>query len=281
MTHRISTHGLNFVKGFEGFVPFVYDDMRPISAGKYKPWKPADGIRGTLTIGYGHTDDAKYKIGFKLKDAPSDYRITESQAAAILDIDMDGAEADVNRDVKVPITQGMFDALASLVFNLGPLRSKAQTLLNRLNAKDYDGARAAFDLYVRSGGVTLPGLQRRRDGEQLLWDEGDIAPAIPAPGEIVEHTADVDAANPETVAQTVTSKEGGTLTLTGAVAAGQAANDALTTYTELKKNAQDSGLMDLIGTLLTNPKFIVPLLIAAGVGYAFWRLRKQRLHEAG
>lgn len=191
VNHIPSTKGLDFVKSFESFVPYVYDDLRsPIRVNgkmQYREWKRGDPIRGTLTIGYGHTDAAKYKLGFKLKDAPAGFRITEEKASEILDVDLDECEQQVNELVKVPITQGQFDALLSFTFNCGA--GNLRSLIVPLNKGDYTGTRRKFDLYTRSKGKVLRGLQRRRDGEQALWDDGDTY----LPTEIVHHGADVDA----------------------------------------------------------------------------------------
>lgn len=184
---KISKAGLDFIKGFESFVPYVYDDLRPAKNGKYAEW---DGgpVKGTLTIGYGHTNSAKHFL--KIKQG---LRVTEEQAAQILDVDLDECEEAVNDLVKVPLTQGQFDALVSFGFNCGV--GNLKNIIKRVNRCDYRGARAAFDLYTKSKGITLRGLQRRRDGEQLLWDS-DI-PTVPT--EPVDHPEVVDAPKKPTV----------------------------------------------------------------------------------
>lgn len=50
------------------------------------------------------------------------------------------AEAVVQRLVKVPLTQGQFDALVDFVFKLGGGRLASSTLLRNLNAGKYDEA---------------------------------------------------------------------------------------------------------------------------------------------
>jgi lysozyme len=183
---KLSRQGLDFIKSFEGFVPYVYDDLRSPVNGKYREWNGED-VRGTLTIGYGHTDAAKHPLKIK-----RGLRITEEEATQILDTDLDECEEQVAGLVKVPLTQGQFDALVSFNFNCGP--GNLKELIVPLNKGDYKACRAKFDLYVKSKGQTLRGLQRRRDGEQALWDS-NIAPE---PEEIVDHPAEVEA-EPEPV----------------------------------------------------------------------------------
>jgi lysozyme len=177
---KLSPQGLDFIKGFESFVPYVYDDLVPSVKGKYREW---DGgpVKGTLTIGYGHTDAARHPL--KIKQG---LRITEAEARQILAVDISECEDDVERLVTKPLTQGQYDACVSFTFNCGA--GSFKNIAKRINAGNYAGARAAFDLYTKSKGKVLRGLQRRRDGEQVLWDS-DI-PTVPT--EVVDHPAEVD-----------------------------------------------------------------------------------------
>jgi lysozyme len=177
---RISKQGLDFIKSFESFVPHVYDDLKAPVKGQYREWK-GGAVEGTLTIGYGHTNSAKHPLKIK-----KGLKITEAEAADILDVDLDECEAAVNELVDCPLTQGQFDALTSFAFNCGT--GNLKKLIIPLKRKDYTGCRAKFDLYTKSKGQYLRGLQRRRDGEQALWDEGGVL----LPDEPVHHTAEVD-----------------------------------------------------------------------------------------
>jgi lysozyme len=146
MNRSISPRGLDFIKGFETFVPFVYDDRRAPIKGKYREWKGEKPV-GTLTIGYGHTDQAAHPLKIS-----KGLRITEAKAREVLDVDLDECEAAVNRLVRVDLTQGQYDALVSFTFNCGTGALSKSSILRKLNAGDYDGARAALDLYVKCGG---------------------------------------------------------------------------------------------------------------------------------
>lgn len=176
---RISKQGLDFIKSFESFVPYVYDDLRAPVKGKYREW---DGgpCRGTLTIGYGHTNSAKHPLKIT-----KGLKISEAEACEILDVDLDECEEAVN-DIDAPLTKGQFDALVSFAFNCGT--GNLRKLAAPLKRKDYHATRAKFDLYTKSKGEYLRGLQRRRDGEQAMWDATDVL----LPAEPVHHTAEVD-----------------------------------------------------------------------------------------
>lgn len=177
---KLSPQGLDFIKGFEGCVLYVYDDLVPAVKGKYLEWH-GEPVKGTLTIGIGHTNAARHPLKIT-----RGLRITEQQALEILAVDLQECEEDVRRLVTKPLTQGQFDACCSFVYNCGA--GNFANIAKRINRGDYAGARSAFDLYTKSKGVTLRGLQRRRDGEQALWDS-DI-PTVPT--EVVDHPAEVD-----------------------------------------------------------------------------------------
>lgn len=197
MLMQTSSVGRAFIEGFESLVLYPYDDMRAPIGGKYTEWK-GEPLLGTATIGYGHTDAAKYS----LKVVPG-LKITTTQADEILDIDLGDCVEAVNTDVKVPITQGEFDALVSFTFNCGA-GSLCKLIAHGLNRGDYDSTRSAFDLYVYSGGQRLLGLQRRRDGEQALWDSFPVA----IPTEPVHHGAQVDEPSTWTLVQEMLNKLG-------------------------------------------------------------------------
>ncbi len=178
-TMRLGRKGLDLIKSYEGFVPYVYDDLVPSKGGRYAEWS-GEAVRGTLTIGFGHTDAAgppKIRPGL---------RVTEKEATEILDRDLDACEAQVNKALTKPVTQGQFDALVSFFFNCGP--GNGRNITARINRGDYTGARAAFALYTKSKGKSLLGLVRRRTAEQALWDDRYMAP----PTGPVDHPAEVD-----------------------------------------------------------------------------------------
>ena len=143
----LSQDGLSMVKKYEGLFTKAYRC-------------PA----GVLTIGYGHTG----------ADVKPGQRITEAQAEGLLRQDMKSFEDAVKRNVKVPLTQGQFDALTSFTFNCGEGALKKSKLLEKLNAGDYAGAQAEFGKWNKGGGRVLPGLVRRRAEEAQMF--GNRAP---------------------------------------------------------------------------------------------------------
>lgn len=130
--------------------------------------KDSEGLRlstyldavGKPTIGYGHL----IRSGETFKGP-----ISQQQAEALLRKDLYDTEQGIAKAVRVSITQGQFDALASFVFNLGAGRLRSSTLLRKLNAGDYAGAADQFLLWDKAGGKPLKGLTKRRQAERKLF----------------------------------------------------------------------------------------------------------------
>lgn len=158
---KISQHAIDtLIKPFEGLKLKAYQD----------------GV-GILTIGFGHT------YGVKAGDV-----ITEEQAELLLEADLTEAERQVNYYVRVPLTQNEFDAMVSLIFNVGPgvpgkrdgivwlKNGLPSTLLRVLNAHDYSGCANEFPKWSHEGTTISVGLLRRRKAEQALF----LTPDLPA-----------------------------------------------------------------------------------------------------
>lgn len=118
---------------------------------------------GVWTIGWGHTR------GVKAGDV-----ITYQQAERLLRTDTRQTEVDVARLTRgYATTQAQFDALCSLVFNIGAGLFATSTCLRLHRKGDHTGAAEAMKLFKkgRVGGklVTLKGLVRRRAAEAALY----------------------------------------------------------------------------------------------------------------
>lgn len=156
MRMKMSAEGKKVTKYFESLKLKAYPD--PATGGK--PW----------TIGYGHTGPDVY----------SGLVINEAMADKLLDLDLAKAEAEVNKYAH-NLTQGQFDALVDMVFNMGSGFLKP------------DNINGDFDDFVASGNLTemrrripqfrmaagkvMKGLVRRRAANVALWDgkSGDEA----------------------------------------------------------------------------------------------------------
>ena len=174
---RISAEALDLLKRWEGCVLHAYDDADPTRPPRFI--QSGDAVRGTLTIGYGHTRTVR-----------PGQRIT--RAERLLLEDLAPVEAAIARAITVPLTDGQHGALVSFAFNLGHSTAPGKPLANIaavLNRGNHDGALRRMGLYVkqRQNGrlVTVPGLVNRRAAEAGLWARGEfvasrhVAPATP------------------------------------------------------------------------------------------------------
>lgn len=146
----LSAQGLELLKSREGFSASPYFDFHGYS------------------IGYGHLDiklDEFNALSDEDKAAYLAKTISEEDATALLLDDVEWAADSVRDLVSVPVTQNQFDALVSLVFNIGRGAFAGSTLLRLLNASDYEGAAAQFARWNRAGGSVHPGLVARREHE--------------------------------------------------------------------------------------------------------------------
>lgn len=110
------------------------------------------------TIGWGHTDGVHQGM-----------RITAQQAEDFLAADLAQAGRWVSILVKVPLSQGQFDALTDFVFNEGPEHLRNSHLLAFLNAGDVEAAAGQFKFWVMAGGRPLAGLVTRRAAEEQMF----------------------------------------------------------------------------------------------------------------
>jgi lysozyme len=140
---QLSAAGLELLKRSEGFRSHTYND-----------------VNGFPTIGYGHR---------LLKSEVFPDGISEQRATEILLADIRTAEQAVARLVKVPLTQGQFDALVDFCFNLGAGRLASSTLLKVLNSGRHADAAQQLLRWDITGGVECAGLKVRRQAEFELW----------------------------------------------------------------------------------------------------------------
>jgi lysozyme len=143
--------GLQLIKQQEGFRGRTYLD-----------------VAGFPTIGYGH----RLIHSDSFPDG-----IDEAQAAEILAADVRDAEQAVGHLVKVPLTQGQFDALVDFCFNLGSGRLAGSTLLRVLNGGHYTDAAEQLLRWDHAGGKECAALKARREAEVVLWNRSSQSAA--------------------------------------------------------------------------------------------------------
>lgn len=142
---KISANGLKFIGNHEGLRLTAYPDPATGAA----PW----------TVGYGHTGP----------EVVPGYTVTPEKALEDLQSDSDWAARAVTQEVMVSLSQNQFDALCSLIFNIGMRNFQHSTLLRLLNQGQYEQAAQQFLVWNKAAGKVMPGLVARRADEKALF----------------------------------------------------------------------------------------------------------------
>ena len=154
-TLSISDTGLRLIKAFEGF--------RPVDR---------ELVTGARVVGYGHRLDSDDPV-----------RMSRSEAEEQLLDDLEFIEEMVNDEVHAPLSQGQYDALCSLAFNIGPETFRTSDIVRAMNNGRVLHAANGFDVWRKAtiNGKTyvVDALMRRRTAEKSLFLRNE--PAVPAP----------------------------------------------------------------------------------------------------
>lgn len=142
---KLSTRGKNLIKSHEGLVLAVYPD--PSTGG------------APYTAGYGHTGS----------DVKPGMKVTQAMADAWFDKDVAKFESGVSSLITSPTTQGQFDAMVSLAYNIGLGNFGKSTLLKKHNARCYTCAADQFRVWNRANGKVMNGLTKRRAAEREVY----------------------------------------------------------------------------------------------------------------
>lgn len=139
---QVSPAGAAMIAGFEGFSAYPYQDARGQAIGYGHTLAPGDGLNPPLS---------------------------QSEGLTLLAADLVPVASRINSLVTVPLSQSQFDALASLVYNIGEGAFARSTLLSDLNAGDYGAAGGQFADWNQSQGRVNSGLVARREQEQQVF----------------------------------------------------------------------------------------------------------------
>ncbi len=122
---------------------------------------------GVWTIGKGDTGPDVVE-GLTITQDESDTRFANRLAREF--------EPAVSKAIgDAPTTQGQFDAMVSLSYNIGTGGFAKSSVCRLHKAGDYEGAANAFALWNKAGGRVLAGLTRRRQEEADLY-LSDVSP---------------------------------------------------------------------------------------------------------
>lgn len=145
----ISIAAVNIIKEFEGFKSHAYIDTD-----------------GTPVIGYGLSQ-------IKGESVQIGDRISPDEANVALHSQLQVIQQELDKAIKVDLSDEQLGAIASLSFNAGVNHIADSTLVKKINAGNYADAANEFLRWdkanVRGRLVQLPGLTRRRRAERELF----------------------------------------------------------------------------------------------------------------
>ena len=149
---KLRQKGVDFIKSHEALRRKAYQDSK-----------------GKWTIGWGHTKGVK----------PGDV-ITREQAEQFIRDDFAWVERTLNADLVAGrdnplVTQNEFDALCSLVFNIGSQAYLESTVRRKIKQGDKMAAARAFKMWVYSEHKFIQGLANRRADETRLFLQSGAA----------------------------------------------------------------------------------------------------------
>lgn len=182
----ISEEGVDFIKSKESWRPETYTD--PV---------------GVLTIGWG-TTGSEARPGRRITKATGERLLHEAEGG------LDENERYVRNLVRVPLNQHQFDALVSLVFNMGVGNFMKSPVLQLLNRGQYEAAAQQMLRHNRGkvdgSMIALPGLKIRRHEEMSMFltpvmDEAEVEAA---PGNLEEQQRLIPNTSPEPATYTPT-----------------------------------------------------------------------------
>jgi len=136
---------------------------------------------GAYTVGYGHAIFPREKEGFPFLPnyqniIPNRTKITKDQAEILLKDDIREAESIINRildeweekGIKPQITQGMYDAMVSMAYNMGP-KIRRSDFIQTLKQGDVENAREKILTTSENLFGVYPGLKTRRETEHKMF----------------------------------------------------------------------------------------------------------------
>lgn len=136
---------------------------------------------GAYTIGYGHAIFPNEEEGYDFlprysKIIPGETKITKEDAETLLKDDIREAESIINRildeweeeGIKPQITQGMYDAMVSMAYNMGP-GIRTSDFIQYVKRGDLKGAKEEILNTSSHMFKEFPGLKSRREKEAKMF----------------------------------------------------------------------------------------------------------------
>lgn len=201
---RTGAKGQNLIRKWEAFRAFAYPDIMSKLYKAYPKMRwgfmPAGDIMAQLPESAAKLSGAPWTVGFGETEGVDMFSTrTQSNALEHLLGKLRPYEDSLTRMLAgAPTTQGQFDAMMALLWNIGEPNFKTSTVLKAHKRGDYDSAARAFRLFNKARNRTtgqleeVQGLTNRRAEESSMYALASPKPAVKHAG-----AADVEAVTPD------------------------------------------------------------------------------------
>jgi GH24 family phage-related lysozyme (muramidase) len=171
-SYHLSKRGYDDLTKTEANIPFIYDDKH---SGPVSPLNSYAEARGTPTIGVGvaiQTEAARQQFEQYLGTRVPPDVLEQINRAKITEF-----EAKLNQKLTgVNLSQAMYDALFSLMWNAGPGNGALNRAIDAIRRGDYAAAQQEIaNGPVTSKGELMEGLVRRRAAEARRFAEEGLS----------------------------------------------------------------------------------------------------------
>jgi len=226
---------------------------------------------GVWTIGVGHTAAAGSlapKAGMT---------ITRAEVDQLFSHDLVQYEDAINSAVHVPLTQGQFDALCSLCFNIGVGGFRGSTVVKLLNKRDYRGAADAFRKWNKPAEIV-----GRRESERAQFVRATYAQVAEKKRDAGLTANDLRQAGSRTIAgsdQVKSGVIGGAVSASGAVVTAASNVDPSEVISKVSDAAEQAKSVhdavqsapDMWATVQDNWELVVIAVLVCACLYFMWR----------
>ena len=174
---KTSKKGVDIIHAAEAFRAFAYPDpaSKLYKASPRQRWgfRPASEILAQLSPSTRALSGAPWTVGWgETRGVTKDTRMTRDEAdvafAASL-YEFERAVESAVRGAAGGTTQGQFDAMVSLTYNIGIAAFRKSSILRNHLKGDFAAAARSFHLYNQAGGKQMPGLVKRRAAESAHY----------------------------------------------------------------------------------------------------------------
>lgn len=232
MANRASEGAFAGIRQSESLRVFAYPDpVSPLAQAtrRYKVanwgYRKAKDIIEALPPNVRNLDGKPWTVGYgQTKGVTVDSCMTAEQAERDLSTRIRHYEELVNRACTLEPTQGQFDALLQIAWNVEVAVAPTSSIIKAHNRRDWTAAAKAFELYCRAKGEVNAGLLARRKREAAEYLAGSPRDDMGSMQDLSAQSVDAEVPLTASKINRASAAAGGMAAVTGVTQALDAAN---------------------------------------------------------